>query len=306
MNSKKKVSLSLEFDYGDVNNDLPVNQVPTKKKKVVSLSLFEDLLQPPLPTPYTPPPPPQTHKKVWLFGVDISSDQNIHHNSLLPPQTHETPDHSHPNLKRPLQDIIFLPNKRLRIQESNHPTHPEMLLPRILQQIQWNGGTLPIFLFQKRLTNSDIKSNQNRLFLSRRDKPEKLMEFLTDVERNQVDSAIDGVEVLTIDPKGDYHTLHLKRWPSIPMVVLKSQWRKLVSNNHLERDDWIQLWGYRQDSRLRLAFNFKKAQKSRTQGDGASSSGGRSNLDGSNSSSKEGSGDGSGPSGSGASIISVA
>ncbi|KAL2490242.1 Uncharacterized protein Adt_25870 [Abeliophyllum distichum] len=297
MNSKKKVSLSLEFDYGDVNNDLPVNQVPTKKKKVVSLSLFEDLLQPPLPTPYNPPPP-QTHKKVWLFGVDISSDQNIHHNSLLPPQTHETPDHSNPNLKRPLQDINFLPNKRLRIQESNHPTHPEMLLPRILQQIQWNGGTLPIFLFQKRLTNSDIKPNQNRLFLSRRDKPEKLMEFLTDVERNQVDSAIDGVEVLTIDPRGDYHTLHLKRWPSIPMVVLKSQWRKL-------------LWGYRQDSRLRLAFNFKKAQKSRTQGngasgDGASSSGGRSNLDGSNSSSKGGSGDGSGPSGSGASIISVA
>ncbi|KAL2475038.1 Uncharacterized protein Adt_35774 [Abeliophyllum distichum] len=287
---KKNVSLSLEFDDYDNNIDLPVNQVPTKKN-VVSLSLFDNLLRQPLL-------PPQTHKKVCIFGVDVS---NIHHNSLLPPQTHEIP-HSNHNLKRPLQDIILLPNKRILIQESNHATHPELLPPTILQQIQWNGGTLPIFLFQKRLTNSDIKPNQNRLFLSRRDKSEKLMEFLTDIERNQVDSDIDGVEVLTIDPKGDYHELHLKRWPSIPMLVLKSQWRKLVRNNHLERNDWIQLWGYRQDSRFRLAFNFKKAQKCCTHGDRASSSG-------SNNSSKRNSGDGHGSgsdSGSGASIISVA
>ncbi|KAL2468848.1 Uncharacterized protein Fot_50424 [Forsythia ovata] len=179
----------------------------------------------------------------------------------------------------------------------------ELLPPRILQQIQWNGGTLPIFLFQKRLTNSDVKPNQNRLFLSRRDKPEKLMEFLTDVERNQVDSDIDGVEVLTIDPKGDYHTLNLKRWHSIPMVVLKSQWKKLVSDNQLKEDDWIQLWGYRENSQFHLAFNIKKAEKNLTQGDGASSSDGGNNLDGSNSSSKGNSCDGSG---SGASIISVA
>ncbi|CAA3031568.1 Hypothetical predicted protein [Olea europaea subsp. europaea] len=86
---------------------------------------------------------------------------------------------------------------------------PELLPPRILQQIQCNGGTQPIFLLQKMLTPSDVESAENRLFLSRKENPmRKLMEFLTEAERYEVDRG--GVEAPTIDPKGDHHSLELK------------------------------------------------------------------------------------------------
>ncbi|CAI9764148.1 unnamed protein product [Fraxinus pennsylvanica] len=318
---------------------------------MISLSLFDDLLIDEEQPPLTPPPPlqPQTHKKVRLFGVCISPDENIHPNSLLspPPQTHINP-YSNPNLKRLFQDInpqhIFLPNKRLVIRESdpaiapyssptmsqstgtivqkkrklrakgiivrNEPEpFPELLPPRILQQIQCNGGTQPIFLFKKMLTPSDVESGENRLFLSRKEKPiRKLMEFLTEAERNEVER--DGVEAPTIDPKGDHHVLELKRWPSVPIFVLKKEWSKLVRENKLEKYDWIQLWGFRQNSTFRLAFNIKKAGKKGIQGDDESSSGGGSNLEGSGSSDKGNNGGDTGSSSGGSgfvdSIIAVA
>lgn len=351
---KKMISFKLFDDVED--DEAPAPKVVQTEKKMISINLFDDLLDDEEQPPLTPPPPPlqtqTSHKKVHLFGVCISPDENINPNSLLPPRP-PSPPHadtnrcSNPNIKRLFQDInpqqIILPNKRLVIRESdlafvpyssptmsqstgtvvqkkrkprakgimvrNEPEPlPELLPPRILQQIQCNGGTQPIFLLQKMLTPSDVESAENRLFLSRKENPmRKLMEFLTEAERYEVDRG--GVEAPTIDPKGDHHSLVLKRWPSVPILVLKKQWSKLVRENKLEKYDWIQLWGYRQNNQFHLAFNIKKAGKKDSHGDGASSSGGGSYLDGSGSSDKGynggDSGSSSGGSGSAASIIAV-
>ncbi|CAI9768823.1 unnamed protein product [Fraxinus pennsylvanica] len=251
---KKRVSFDL-FDSEDLDLPLP-NVFPMKKRKTVSLSLFEDLLlhdqQPPLM--------PQPITMVPYSGKRI------------------------PQKKRKLKESI--------VQDEPEP-HPEPLLPQILQEIGLNGGTVPIFLYQKRLTGSDSKSDQNRIFLSHN--REKLMEFLTQVERQVVEVNQGSVKIVTIDPEGKYYTLHMRRWGTLKMVVLKKDWSKLVKANNLEEGDWIQLWGYRQNSQFHLAFNIKKAAKKVTHGDEASSS----NVDGNGSSScggARGSSSGFGPS----------
>ncbi|CAA2998214.1 Hypothetical predicted protein, partial [Olea europaea subsp. europaea] len=87
----------------------------------------------------------------------------------------------------------------IRNQVQNEPEPSlEPLLPEILREIGLNGGTVPISLYQKRLTSSDTKSDQNRIFLSHN--RESVMEFLTEVERQLVEVNQGSVKILTIDP----------------------------------------------------------------------------------------------------------
>lgn len=273
---KKSVSFNL-FDDEDLHLPLPIrNLFPMKKKKkVVSLSLFDDLL-----LHHHQPPPPS-----------------------VPPQTHHPKLYSNPNLKRTfhainpepilaivpysdqtmLQSAVTLQKNRkrkgnrkitsIRSQVQNEPEpRPEPLLPEILREIGLNRGTVPIFLYQKRLTSSDTKPDQNRIFLSHN--REKVMEFLTQMERQLVEVNQGSIKILTIDPKGKYHMLHMGKWGTLKMVVLKKDWSKLVEANKLEEGDWIQLWGYRQNSQFHLALNFKKAARKAINHDDASSSSG--------------------------------
>ncbi|CAI9769312.1 unnamed protein product [Fraxinus pennsylvanica] len=274
MMKKQSVSFNL-FDDEDLHLPLPIpNVFPMKKKKVVSLSLFDDLLL------HDQPPPPS-----------------------VPPQTHHQKLYSNPNLKRTFHDInpepileivpysgqtmpqsaVTLQKNRKRkgngkitsirsqVQIEPEP-RPEPLLLEILRELGLNGGTVPIFLYQKRLTSSDTKPDQNRIFLSHN--REKVMEFLTQMERQLVEVNQGSVEILTIDPKGKYYVLHMRRWGTLKMVVLKKDWSKLVEANKLEESDWIQLWGYRQNSQFHLALNFKKATRKAIDQDAASSSSG--------------------------------
>lgn len=257
---KRRVSFNL-FHNEDLDLPLPIpNVFPMKKKKIVSLCLFDDLLlHDQQPSPLVPP---QTHYKNLYSSLNLYPEPVL---AIAPYSGQAVPQSAgtvQKNRKRKGDGI------RNHVQNEPEPS-PEPLLPEILREIGFNGGTVPIFLYQKRLTSSDTKPDQNRIFLSHN--REKVMEFLTEVERQLVEVNQGSVKIFTIDSKGKYYMLHMKRWGTLKMVVLKNEWSKLVEANKLEEGDWIQLWGYRQNSQFHLAFNIKKAV---THHDAASSSSG--------------------------------
>ncbi|KAK4421735.1 hypothetical protein Salat_2124100 [Sesamum alatum] len=158
-------------------------------------------------------------------------------------------------------------------QEPEPPIPSLEEIPRLLEIIQSTNGTNPVFLYRKRLENSDIQPHQNRLFLTR---CEKLMEFLTEEERNAVNGRKEGIEVFAVDShdKQELYKLHLVRWPSLKMIVINSDWKKIVDNNRPRAGDWVEIWGYRRNGQLHFAVNFKKGAEAQSNASASSSNGG--------------------------------
>ncbi|KAL0431513.1 UNVERIFIED_CONTAM: hypothetical protein Sradi_0777300 [Sesamum radiatum] len=142
--------------------------------------------------------------------------------------------------------------------EAAIPLLDEIYIPRrLLETIQSSNGTNPVFLYHKRLQHSDVWAHQNRLFLTR---CEKLMEFLTEEERNTVNGRKQGLEVFAVDSHDQreyFYKLHLAKWPSLTMMVINSDWKKMVKNNNASTGDWVEIWGYRRFGQLHFAVNFR-------------------------------------------------
>ncbi|KAI3450860.1 hypothetical protein Pfo_007525 [Paulownia fortunei] len=129
-------------------------------------------------------------------------------------------------------------------------------IPGILQTIESHNGTRPVFLYRKRLEESDVRPDQNRLFVTR---SEKLMEFLTEDERNVVINTNEGLDFFAIDQQGKFYKLHLGKWTSLKMLILNKEWKKLVLDNNMHKGDCVDIWGYRRNDQLCLAVNFRKS-----------------------------------------------
>ncbi|PIN00312.1 hypothetical protein CDL12_27184 [Handroanthus impetiginosus] len=128
-------------------------------------------------------------------------------------------------------------------------------VPRLLGIIESQNWTQPVFLYRKKLQESDVRKDQNRIFLTQ---CEQLMEFLTEEERRTVYETKGGLEVYAVDQEEKFYKLQLARWGSLGMLVLKSQWWKLVECNNVETGFWVEMWGYRSNGKFGLAVNFRK------------------------------------------------
>ncbi|KAL0395819.1 UNVERIFIED_CONTAM: hypothetical protein Scaly_0030300 [Sesamum calycinum] len=147
---------------------------------------------------------------------------------------------------------------------------------RLLETIQMSNGTNPVFLYHKKLQHSDVRADQNRLFLTR---CEKLMEFLTEEERNIVNDRKEGLEVFAVDShdQREFYKLHLANWPSLTMTVINSDWKKMVKKSNASTGDWVVIWGYRRNGRLHFAVNFRASGAEAQSNGGASTSTSTSN-----------------------------
>ncbi|KAL6566248.1 hypothetical protein OROGR_001868 [Orobanche gracilis] len=139
-------------------------------------------------------------------------------------------------------------------------SHPEPITPPpgIVQLI--GSSTRPVFLYMKKLEESDVRKDQNRLFVNER---EKLVEFLTEEERisafGKKDEEItkpEGVDLIGIDRMGREYKLHLTKWGSLDKPVFNKEWYKIVDANGAKRGDCVHLWGYRKDDKFRLVVEF--------------------------------------------------
>ncbi|KAL6570449.1 hypothetical protein OROMI_014963 [Orobanche minor] len=139
-------------------------------------------------------------------------------------------------------------------------SHPEPITPPP-ELVQFIGSLIrPVFLYMKKLEESDVRKDQNRLFVNER---EKLVEFLTEEERisafGKKDEKItkpEGIDLIGIDRMGREYKLHLTKWGSLDKLVFNKEWYKIVDANGAKRGDCVHLWGYRKDENFRLVVEF--------------------------------------------------
>ncbi|KAL6579556.1 hypothetical protein OROMI_009772 [Orobanche minor] len=139
-------------------------------------------------------------------------------------------------------------------------SHPEPNTPPP-ELVQLIGSLIrPVFLYMKKLEESDVRKDQNRLFVNER---EKLVEFLTEEERisafGKKDEKItkpEGIDLVGIDRMGREYKLHLTKWGSLDKPVFNKEWYKIVDANGAKRGDCVHLWGYRKDDKLCLVVEF--------------------------------------------------
>lgn len=157
------------------------------------------------------------------------------------------------------------------------PGLPQEFKNRMLLKAEAEGGVLgeEILVIQKAITMSDIQSQQNRFSI-----PEKklLNTFLTDNElsflKGRNGDKCNTMVVDIIEPSGLVKEVRLSRWEMLKgkgagvsrSFVLKGNWKKVVSNNHLQIDDMAQLWAFRIDGRLCLAFVLLSDEEKEQQG----------------------------------------
>ncbi|KAH6766620.1 hypothetical protein C2S52_017603 [Perilla frutescens var. hirtella] len=134
---------------------------------------------------------------------------------------------------------------------------PQVL--KVIDQEEGCKGSKPVFLYRKKLEDSDVRGDQNRLFLTKR---EKLFEFLNAAEVAAVDETTEGVKnIMGVDQQGKtYDKLWLKLWPSLNMTVINGgDWNKLVAANNAEKGDFVLIWGFRHNhGKLGFAIIFTK------------------------------------------------
>ncbi|KAH6777698.1 hypothetical protein C2S51_009010 [Perilla frutescens var. frutescens] len=139
--------------------------------------------------------------------------------------------------------------------EDQRPLIPIELIPG-LQNIVSGNGTRPTFLYRKKLAESDVRRDQNRLFATRR---ERMMEFLREEEAAVVDGGGKGLKIVGVDGGGKvYENLGLRKWASLKMTVINSDWWRLVAANNAITGDVVEIWGYRENEKPFFAFNFRR------------------------------------------------
>ncbi|KAL6494260.1 hypothetical protein OROGR_031060 [Orobanche gracilis] len=149
-------------------------------------------------------------------------------------------------------------NKALQVQSHPEPITPPSELVQMIEPFMISRH--PVFLYMKKLEEWDVRQDQNRLFVNKR---EKLVEFLTEKERISAFGRKDhekpeGIHLIGIDRMGKEYKLHLTKWGSLDKPVFNKEWYKLVDANGAKRGDCVHLWGYRRkdDNKFRLAVEF--------------------------------------------------
>ncbi|XP_057418264.1 B3 domain-containing protein At2g24670-like [Lotus japonicus] len=98
------------------------------------------------------------------------------------------------------------------------------------------NGTNTQFLMSKKLYNTDVKANNNRLSM-----PEN------SIKCEFRELSLQGVEVTVLDPCLREHPLVLKKWKmnSVFVYNLIKNWNKVVSENHFQKDHELQIWSFK-------------------------------------------------------------
>jgi len=90
--------------------------------------------------------------------------------------------------------------------------------------------------FKKKLTNSDLNVNLNRLLLNKREAEEQFLPLLGDH-----DDIEKGVLVFAYDNYGNTYCLTFKKWTN-KYYILNGDWKSLFQSHKLQKNDTISMW----------------------------------------------------------------
>ncbi|KAM7522584.1 hypothetical protein LguiA_012486 [Lonicera macranthoides] len=134
-------------------------------------------------------------------------------------------------------------NKKISTRDS-----PPPLPQKYREKVNAMQGSEPVLVIQKRLFNSDLTQQLNRLSIPHK---QIMAKFLTDEEKENLKKNL--LEVTLIDPRLVEWTLNMKQWNMNSSVyVLITNWYKLVEENEkdLKEGTEVQLWSFRVGTKL--------------------------------------------------------
>lgn len=237
---QERYRLTCDLDHAEVDTTLRLSTYLSRNSSL-----------PPYVAPTVPTaPPPRWLLPGFLDGVDDDEvDTTL---SLRPPGTTSKKSRT-PKAKRTRESPCK--KKCSAIDDENQrPLIPIEEIPRLHEALISRGGEQPVFLYRKKLEESDVKESQNRVLVTRR---ERLMEFLSVEEAAAADGGRRGLRIVGVDGGGNvYEKLKVSRWGKV--TVINSDWGRVVAANHGKRGDVVEIWGYRESGRACLAFNFRR------------------------------------------------
>lgn len=140
--------------------------------------------------------------------------------------------------------VVAAKNKGKKVKFDNDMPPPN--LPEEFKSLIGNmNGTNVQRLVHKSLFESDIRSQQCRLLLPRQQT--KSTTFLEPHEKNMLRN-YGFLTVPLIDPKLKQQEINLGLWnpnKAKEFYVLKSPWKRIVSEHGLDVDDVVELWSFR-------------------------------------------------------------
>ncbi|CAH9110703.1 unnamed protein product [Cuscuta epithymum] len=111
------------------------------------------------------------------------------------------------------------------------------------------------FPFEKQLTPTDVKEDQNRLCLNK----DKVINLILPL-MNDDEDPINGIIVTTYDSYGVEYEMTFKSWSDNKFYVLNGGWKKFFQDNELkEYKSWVTIWMFRHSQTRKnwFALNWK-------------------------------------------------
>lgn len=107
--------------------------------------------------------------------------------------------------------------------------------------------------FEKQLTRSDVRADQNRLALNKSTVEAFIFPLLKTEERRSI-RGVDGIHVTTYDWRGKEHPMRFKIWVAKTPVLI-SGWKKFYEELELKaREDFVCVWVFRHLRTEELCF----------------------------------------------------
>lgn len=120
-------------------------------------------------------------------------------------------------------------------------------IPLLNGKIDLSACSMP---FEKQLTATDVREDQNRLSLSKDEVKHSFLPLLNDHER-----VCQGVPVTTYNPEGKEYEMMFKSWSTERVYVLNGGWKRFFRENGLvERRHWVTVWMFRHSQTRKLCF----------------------------------------------------
>ncbi|XP_031131955.1 putative B3 domain-containing protein At4g03170 [Ipomoea triloba] len=120
-------------------------------------------------------------------------------------------------------------------------------IPLLNGKIDLSACSMP---FEKQLTATDVKEDQNRLSLSKDEVKRSFLPLLNDHER-----VCQGVPVTTYNPEGKEYGMMFKSWSTQRVYVLNGGWKRFFRENGLvEGRHWVTVWMFRHSQTRKLCF----------------------------------------------------
>ncbi|KAL5994255.1 hypothetical protein ACLOJK_035127 [Asimina triloba] len=108
----------------------------------------------------------------------------------------------------------------------------------------------PTVVFNRKLTDSDVRRDLTRCILNRQEMLEVLVPALTEEEKGQVYNKVKKLRVVVVAvAEGRWqkkrYEMNVVWWPSLKQFALVNGWTEFVHDNRLLKDDLIQLSYFR-------------------------------------------------------------